>query len=69
MGEEVLSLSSCAERLGTSTRRLRYYLEKEEVIPDRRLNAGKFKVRFITQEDYQVLENWWNKIDGGSKND
>lgn len=69
MGEDVLSLSSCAEKLGTSTRKLRYYLEKEQVIPDRRLYAGKFKVRFITKEDYQVLEDWWNKIDGGNEND
>jgi DNA-binding transcriptional MerR regulator len=69
MADDLISLASCAGLLGTSTRRLRYYLEKTAVIPDRRLTAGKFHVRYFTAQDYQIIKQWWSNIDkGGTTN-
>lgn len=57
--DELISLSSCAEKLGTSTRRLRYFLAKEQVVPYRGVQAGKFRIRVFLPEDYAIVEQWW----------
>lgn len=69
MTEEIFSLSTCAERLGTSTRRLRYFLEKDPIIPDRRMRAGRYQIRYFNDEDLKTLTRWWNVIHGGNDND
>jgi len=47
----LISLTSCARRLGTSTRKLRYRLEKDKPVPDRRMQAGRCLVRYMTAQD------------------
>lgn len=65
MTDKIYSLSTTAEKLGTTARRLRYFLEKEKIIPDRRMRAGRYDVRYITDADLKTLTEWWNTIDGG----
>jgi DNA-binding transcriptional MerR regulator len=66
MSEDIMSLSYVADRLGISTRKLRYYIEKEGVVDDHRLRAGKYKIRYFTAEDVKTITNWWTKINGGN---
>jgi hypothetical protein len=68
MSERIYSLSTTAEKLGTTARRLRYFLEKEQIIPDRRMTAGRYEVRYITDTDLKTLTKWWDTIDGGINN-
>lgn len=58
----ILSLKVCADSIGTSQRQLRYYLERESIIPYRRLELGGGKhVRWFAVEDLQTMKEWWNK--------
>jgi hypothetical protein len=59
---KILSLKTCADYLGISTRKLRYFLAKEEVIPYRQLDlGGGTHVRFFTVEDLQSMKDWWKE--------
>lgn len=69
MTEEIYSLSTCAGRLGTSTRKLRYFLERNPVIPDRRMKAGGYRIRYLNDEDLKLLTRWWDICNGGEDND
>ncbi len=65
----LISLTSCARRLGTSTRKLRYRLEKDKPVPDRRMQAGKYLVRYMTAQDYQIIKEWWALVLEGDKHE
>lgn len=59
---EILSLSICAERLGTTVRTLRHYLTKELIVPYRQLElGGGTHVRYFTAEDFTTIQAWWKK--------
>ena len=57
---EILSLNTCAEKLGTTVRTLRHYLTKEQVVPYRQLElGGNTHVRYFTGEDFTRIQAWW----------
>jgi predicted DNA-binding transcriptional regulator AlpA len=58
----ILSLKSCADFLGIGTRKLRYFLDKEKVIPYRALDLGGSRhVRWFSSEDLETISEWWKK--------
>mgnify|MGYP000974566617 CR=1 FL=1 len=63
----ILSLKSCAELLGIGTRKLRYFLDKEEVIPYRALDLGGGRhVRWFSTDDLEAIEIWWKTKQTGA---
>jgi hypothetical protein len=57
---EILSAYTCAERLGTTVSGLRHFLNREQIVPHRRLQLGGNKhVRYFTAEDFQNVQEWW----------
>jgi DNA-binding transcriptional MerR regulator len=59
---EILSLNTCADKLGTTVRTLRHYLTKEQIVPYRQLAlGGDTHVRYFTAEDYRTIQEWWKK--------
>jgi len=61
----VYSLQRIAETLGTTRRRLQYYLDKSGVVPDRRILLGRHSVRYYAEEDLPLIIRWWKSIDKG----
>jgi hypothetical protein len=58
----ILSLKTRADAIGVSTKKLRYFLAKEEVIPYRRLDlGGATHVGFFTVEDLRTMTDWWKE--------
>jgi hypothetical protein len=65
----ILSLKSCADHLGIATRKLRYLLDKNELLAYRALDLGGGKhVRWFSTKDLETLQQWWeaNKHTGRS---
>jgi DNA-binding transcriptional MerR regulator len=57
---EILSLNTCAERLGITVRTLRHYLTKDHIVPYRQLEiGGASHVRYFTAEDFATIQEWW----------
>lgn len=69
MDNQMLSLASLADRLDTTPNRLRYYIDKHDVVTNRRIQLGKHSVRVFLPEDYQIIKDWWTKIEGGTKHE
>ncbi len=66
MDNQMLSLAILADRLGTNPGRLRYHLDKHQVVTNRRILLGKHSVRVFLPEDYEIIEDWWTtEIEGG----
>jgi DNA-binding transcriptional MerR regulator len=62
---EILSLNTCAEKLGTTARALRHYLTKEQIVPYRLLElGGNTHVRYFTTEDFTKIQEWWRERHG-----
>jgi hypothetical protein len=60
--KEILSLSICAELLGTTVRSPRHYLTKDQVVPYRQLNlGGNTHVRYFAAEDFETMQEWWTQ--------
>jgi DNA-binding transcriptional MerR regulator len=59
---EILSMNTCAERLGITVRTLRHYLTKEQIVPYRQLAlGGATHVRYFTAEDFTTIVHWWDQ--------
>ena len=59
---EILSLNTCAEKLGITARALRHYLTKDHIVPYRQLElGGNTHVRYFTAEDFTKVQEWWKE--------
>lgn len=58
----VLGLKPVADKLEVSTSQLRYFLDKDEVVPYRRCDIGGGKhLRIFTNKDLTKIEGWWKE--------
>jgi DNA-binding transcriptional MerR regulator len=59
---EIISMNTCAERLGITVRTLRHYLTKDHIMPYRQLSLGGGRhVRYFTAEDFSTIRAWWKE--------
>ncbi len=58
----ILGLKPVADQLGITTSRLRYFLDRESVVPYRKCDLGGDKhIRYFTGKDAQTIQNWWTQ--------
>ena len=57
---QIVGLKPVADQLGITTSKLRYFLEREAVVPYRKLDlGGQRHVRYFTSEDSAAITQWW----------
>jgi hypothetical protein len=57
-----VELKPVADQLGITTSKLRYFLEREAVVPYRKLDlGGDWHVRYFTPEDSAAITQWWKR--------
>lgn len=58
----IVGLKPVADLLGISTSRLRYFLDKDGLVPYRRCDIGGNKhLRIFTDKDLEKIEEWWTQ--------
>ncbi len=58
----IVGLKPVADQLGVSTSKLRYFLERESIVPYRRCDLGGDKhIRYFTDGDTESIQEWWTQ--------
>ena len=55
---EIFSIQAVAEATGLRAHQLKYLLESNHIVPDRRLNVGRYRYRWFTQKDIDKLVHY-----------
>jgi DNA-binding transcriptional MerR regulator len=63
---EIFSIGHVAEATGMRPHQLKYLLESMNIVPDRRLQCGRFRYRYFTENDIDRLVQF---MQGGKSDD